>query len=453
MKTFGILLAVLTVFAAGSGLTLWLWRRSRPILAAEFLGLSWLLGAGVVSALLALVGTVLSESALFSVVGLAVLLLGGVGVKRLREGVRIETGFEGAPTWEKWFSIVALIPIFYIGLVTLRDAMNWDGLLIWEAKARHAFLAGGSLPAAYFSDATRVRYHPSYPLYLPFTELWAYLWVGDCDQTVVKWVLPIFFAAAMAVLWSAALRLGGRLWVAALTALVPLFVPLMVDHGLGLLQGYADFILGAVYLAGVSALLAWRVKGVEGGWPIAAACAALLPWVKQEGLFLLASLIALAALLQGWRGWKRTLLFALPGIATVVLWRIALHSLHVVEETTFQALTLENLRDSLPRLGPILYLMGRQLSLLKNWSLLWLGVPVSLACLAWQRRGEALWLGVALLVPLLLDVIPYLLSRLDLVFHVTTSLDRLVLQLSLVAVLCLGLALGGSGKRPPSIDD
>ena len=36
----------------------------------------------------------------------------------------------------------------------------------------------------------------------------------------------------------------------------------------------------------------------------------------------------------------------------------------------------------------------------------------------------------------------------DLVFHVSTSLDRLILQVSLVAALALGLAL--EGKRPTS---
>ena len=59
MKAIGLLLAVLTVLAAGSGLTLALWRRSAPILAAELFAWSWLLGAGLVSALLALGGIVL----------------------------------------------------------------------------------------------------------------------------------------------------------------------------------------------------------------------------------------------------------------------------------------------------------------------------------------------------------------------------------------------------------
>lgn len=445
-----VLLAILTIIAAGSGVTLALWRKPHPILAAELFGIAWLLGAGVVSASLALGGIVLSGPALFGVVAAVTVLLGGLAVKRVRDGVRIETGLGAAPRWEKGIGLLALLPVLYFGAMTFRDSLIWDGFVIWEAKARHAFLAGGSLPAAYFSDATRVDYHPSYPLYLPFTELWVYLWVGDCHQTAVKVLFPVFYASAIALLWSGAFRLSGRLWVAALTALLPLFVPWMCDAGHGLLKGYADFILGAVYLGGVNALLAWRFREVAGGWPVAVACGALLPWVKQEGVLLLASLILLAALAHGWRGWRRTVLFALPGLAVLLVWRVVLQVVDAVQAATFQALTLEHLRANLPRLGPILSAMGAQFALTKAWSLLWFGAPVALLCLAFQRRRETLLLALAVIVPLGLDLVPYLFTTLDLRFHLSTSLDRLILQVSLVAALCIGLALEGPRTPPTS---
>jgi hypothetical protein len=444
----GTLLAVLSVLAAGCGLTLALWRRPGPILAAELFGLSWLFGAGFISLLLALAGTALGGGALISVVAIACLALGGYGARRWRQGVRIETGLAGALAWEKWLAVLALLPIVYFGWAAFRDAMLWDGLFIWEAKARHAFLAGGFLPASSFQDASRLRYHPSYPLYVPFTELWVYLCAGDAHQTAVKSVLVLFYASAIALLWSSTLRLGGRLWVAAVTALLPLFVPFMADHGLGLVQGYADFLLGAVYLAGVGGLLAWRFRQMENGWAIAAACAALLPWIKQEGILLLASLLVQAALSRGWRGWKQILFFAAPGLAVAIAWRVALRLLHVQEETTFHPFTIENLMAGLSRLGSILYYMGAQFSLIKNWSLLWYLAPVALLGLACQRRREVLWLALAIFLPLGLDIIPYLFTTLDLKFHIITSMDRLILQVSLVAVLAIGLALEGSRGGP-----
>ncbi len=450
MMAVGVLLAMATIWLAGAGLVLVLWRGPQAIFWAELFGLGWLFGAGLISVALTLGGAVFSGGALIAAVAGIAMIFAALGAKRLRDGARLSTGFHGAAPWEKWLSLIALLPILYMAVFTFRDVINWDGLFNWESKARHAFLAGGALPACYFSDATRVRNHLSYPLYLPFTELWVYLCIGDCHQTAVKVLFPTFYAAATALLWSAARRLTGRLWMAAVTALLPLFIPWMTDHGLGLLQGYADFILAAVYLASVGALLVWRVKGVEGAWPIAAAGAALLPWVKQEGVLLLASLLVQAALARGWRGWRATLLFSAPAVAGLIVWRLALFALRAVEVSDFQPITLASLQANLPRLSTIFLLMAAQLSLWENWSLLWWGVPLALACLAWQRRRETLGLAVAIGLPLLLDVIPYLFTRLDLFFHIQTSLDRLVLQISLVAVLTLGLAL--EGKRPANAD-
>jgi hypothetical protein len=448
MRIASALLAILMVFLAGTGLTLALWRGTRAILAAELLALGWLLGAGVVSLLLAVGGIALSGAVLMMLVAVACLFFAGIGWRRVRKGLPVESGLAGVPAWEKWLSLLALVPIVYMAYATFRDSMLWDGLVIWETKARSAFLAGGSLPASYFSEASRARYHPSYPLYLPFTELWLYLWVGDSDQTMVKLIFPFFYAAATLLLWSSVLRLTGRACAATATAVLPLFIPLLADHGLGLVEGYADFPLGVVYLAGLSSLLIWRVKGIEGAWPVACACAAVLPWIKQEGIMLLASLAAVAALVHGWSGWRRTALFALPGMAIWLGWKVAMHVVHVVNESVFQPVTVATVLKNVRRLWPILQAMEYQLTLLKNWSVLWYAVPVALICLAWRQRPLAGWLATALVVPLAFDIIPYYFTSLDLFFHITTSFDRLALQVSLAAVLCLGLALGSPSRTP-----
>jgi hypothetical protein len=391
---------------------------------------------------MALGGTLLSGGALQVSVTVVCLALGACGFKKWRDGVRIESGLAPAPSWEKWMSLLLLVPISYVGYAVFRDAIVFDGLVNWEAKARHAFLAGGSLPASYFADATRSGYHPRYPLYLPYSELWVYLWVGDCDQTLVKVLFPLFYAAALLVVWSGTLRCMGRVWVATATSLVPLFVPFMADHGFGLVQGYPEFPLAALYLVSVAALAAWRLRGFESGWIVAMSCGSLLPWVKQDGIILFVSLLGVSALIHGWRDWRRWMLFAAPGVLVAVCWRVGMHWVHAVEEPNFEPLTVENLIRALPRFGPIARAIGDRLSTLRNWSLLWYWVPWALLCVAWRGKKLGFWLFAALAIPLVLDIPPYLLTRLDLQFHLMTSLDRLVLQISLVAVFSLGLALG-----------
>jgi hypothetical protein len=67
-----------------------------------------------------------------------------------------------------------------------RLVLGWDGLHIWEFKARLAFDNGGTVPAAYFRDVSRMWSHVDYPQYLPLTETWVYGWLR-ADRTKQPW--------------------------------------------------------------------------------------------------------------------------------------------------------------------------------------------------------------------------------------------------------------------------
>src|SRR5262249_44920200 len=117
----------------------------------------------------------------------------------------------------KWFEVllIAVIAIeiaivFYLSFV---HTLGWDGLLNWEIKARYAFANGGVLPAAYFSDTGRAFSHPEYPLAIPFTELWLYLWLGESNQFCAKPIFPMFYLAGTFLVAAFAARLSGRTWL------------------------------------------------------------------------------------------------------------------------------------------------------------------------------------------------------------------------------------------------
>ena len=107
--------------------------------------------------------------------------------------------------------------------------------------------------------------------------------------------------------------------------------------------------------------------------------------------------------------------FAGPGLAVALGWKAALRVLQVLEAGAFHPFNGQNLLAGLPRLGAILPLMGASFASLDHWSLLWFAAPVALITLEWQRRMEALWLGLALFAPLAFDLIPYLFTTLDVV--------------------------------------
>ena len=83
MRIPGILLALLTLWGAGFGVLMLLWRSSRALLWTELLSWPWIFGAGTVTLSLALVGTVLPPAACFPVVALFSLGLGAIGIRRV----------------------------------------------------------------------------------------------------------------------------------------------------------------------------------------------------------------------------------------------------------------------------------------------------------------------------------------------------------------------------------
>jgi hypothetical protein len=442
MTIAAVLAALAVIFLSGYGVVRGLLREAGRLWWPEVAGLAWLAGSGLVSVLLAVGGAVARGPALVALVTVAAMAI----CAWLSRGA----GRAEAPGWfpshtRKWemaFSFLLLLPLGALAWLCMRETLHWDGLLVWEIKARLAFQHGGVLPISYYADSAMHAWsHPGYPLYLPMLELWLYLWIGEASQFWVKALFPCFYLAAASVLWSAGLRLTGRVWIGAVAAWLLLAVPRAVGARAGLLQGYADLPLAIVYLAAMAALLT-GLRNDRVWLRVAAFASGLLPWVKQEGLVLWACF----ALVAAWcfrREWRVAAALALPGLLTLMLWRAFLAFAGLVPPDTFLPMTLETLQTNLPRVPALLHRLGEELVTLRRWSLLWPLAAIALALLAAQRRRLALPLALAVVVPLALYLVPYVFSALQpYEMHVETSIDRLVLQVAPLAVLALALVLG-----------
>src|SRR2546421_3546055 len=278
MDALGLFGAFGTLFAAGYGLLTLLVRRSVRLSLAEQIAFSWLFGTGAVSLLLWVFGFFAAGLLLQGLVSVVCISLGAIGwnlktPSRLRRKPR-------------WFEVVliALIAIeitivFYLSFV---HTLGWDGLLNWEIKARYAFANGGVLPATYFSDTGRAFSHPEYPLAIPFTELWLYLWLGEADQFWAKPIFPIFYVVGTFLLVALGKRLAGRTWLGLLLAAFLFFVPQITVEVGSAIAGYADFPLSIFYLASIGCLFCAAEQDSDAFFRLYAACLALLPWVKRD---------------------------------------------------------------------------------------------------------------------------------------------------------------------------
>ncbi len=443
MNLIWFTVALATLLLAGGGAALLLLPRERKVNTIELLSLAVLLGAAFVSLSSFWLGLLLSGAALqlaVTVAGLAIAAAGFTARRQLVEKLKLPSS-EGAILMLAALAAQAGLVIW----LSVSTPLGWDAQFSWEIKARIACLSGGVIPISYFSDLTRTWSSPDYPLFLPLTQAWFYSWLGECYQGMIKLVFPLFYLAALGLLYTGGLRFGGRHIHGLFSSLLLFFLPLAVLGNEGSVSsGYADFPLAVVYLAAVLYLLEYWESEKVGALRLLACLSAVLPWVKQDGLVLWLCLMGLMAVkLLPRKQFKLFLLVALPGILLFGPWMAFLKLVNAFTAQAFHPLTPARLWSNLGRLPFILQAVAREIVNWKHWALLWPGLLLALPLFRTsQRRKQAAVLFIAVIVPILCYSGVYLFSNWNpFTDHVNSSLSRLLLQVSLVPLLMMGLAL------------
>jgi hypothetical protein len=443
MIALGLIAALFTIFIAGLGLTMSILARSGSINLIECVCLSWLLGTGAVSLLLWICGMFCSGFVLQAVVTIACLALAILGW-RARQHANAKFVLPRPASVTEWiFSGIVLVEIAVLLFVSFKHTLGWDGLLNWELKARYAFFNGGSIPSSYYSSAGRAFSHPEYPLGIPFTELWLYLWMGEPNQFWVKIIFPLFYAAGAPLLAVLVSRLSGRRWLGLLIAALLPFVPSISASPGGVVVGYVDVPLSVFYLAALGYLLCWFKTDDRQFIGVFAACSALLPWIKSEGIILWAVLVALGVILSFAKHRLAQFLVSItPGLLLVVCWRIYLKLIHLWPHSDFVIPNFSWLSDNIGRLRDIFVILFEELSEPVHWSIFWLLAAVAIVYLFVSRKLEKVILAGAIVLPVVLYSLIYLFSNWpSYTAHMTSSVPRLLLHVMPAAWLAIGLAL------------
>ena len=449
MKALALLGALGTLLIAGYGLLASLVRQKTQFTLTEQFAFSWLFGTGVVSLLLWIFGLVTHGVLLPGLVSIVCVSLGLIGWKRM-----VPRPFRGGPSpFEIPFGIIITIEIGIVFYLSFVHTLGWDGLLNWEIKARYAFANGGVIPATYFSDSGRAFSHPEYPLAIPFTELWLYLWLGEADQFWAKSIFPIFYVVGTFLVVGLGRRLTGRTWIGLVMAALLFFVPQITVEVGSAIAGYADFPLSIFYLATIGCLLCAAEPKNDAFFSLYAACLALLPWVKRDGLILwiVAAACGVFVIVRTKKSSRHFLAF-LPGLLIICGWRFYLRAMHAPSAADFLPLNLATLSSHLDRVLPLLSAFLTEFHNLPTWSLFWFVVAVGAAYLLGQMRNPAtLVLLTALFVPIVLYLLTYVFSSWpNYLEHVGLSMSRLLLHVTPVGFLVTILAVSCRGRKDPA---
>lgn len=443
MILVGLFGAIFTILVAGFGVSLLIFARTGRLNLIECSCLAWLLGSGTVSLLLWVCGTFCSGLALSSIVTIACLALGILGWRAKQHAAGRFVLPLPANVIEWFLSSLVVVEIAILLVVSFKHTLGWDGLLNWEIKARYAFLNGGVIPQSYYSNAGRAFSHPEYPLGIPFTELWVYLWMGEPHQFWVKIIFPLFYATCAPLLALFIARLSGQRWSGLLIASLLALVPSISASPGGIVVGYVDVPISVFYLAALGYLLCWFKNNASCFIVAFAACSAFLPWIKSEGVILW-FVLALVGLILGLSK-RRVVPFFVsiaPGLLIILGWRVYLKLMHTFPHSDFARPSFRLLRENLVRLGDIGRILFTELSEVVHWSVFWLLVAVAVVYLFTSRKLEKTLLAVAVLLPIVLYSLIYLFSTWpSYTAHMTSSVPRLLLHVMPAGWLAIGLAL------------
>ena len=442
------------------------------------LALAFCLGIGfssVVSITLVVIGVaptsrafVLSDFAVWAIVAAL-----GWRIKRVAKSP--EPKAESRETWllPAMFGVVALVALASaIASSIAAPHGDWDAWAIWNQHARFLFRGGDGAWRGFFSIGWS---QPDYPLLLPASvaRVWAY---AGHESTLGPILIAIGFGIACVTLVVTALDGHGR-WIAGALMLgattfltqVPsqcADVPLACFIVATLAVTFGDVLRIPSLDVARDALSDSRRADPGSRIPalVAGATSAMAAWTKNEGVVfvLLMLLVAVVAAVRSVRlqpdfvqGDRRQLLWSIAGavpIFVAVVWfKLAMAPASGLVEGQSLTVLITRLADP----GRHMTVLGLMAQHAMRWS-----APIAMAILpivsliaVWLavRVGRAVRVMTSVLGLMLVSYyFVYVTTPFDITWHVSTSIDRLLVQLWPALVLTVFLGLQSSVFSPRS---
>jgi hypothetical protein len=293
--------------------------------------------------------------------------------------------------WVSWFVLGINVSYAVTGLWRF-GSQHVDAYGIWLFKAKA--IQQQSISQV-LHDPQYGYSHQSYPLLLPWILSW-----GDW----ALWVYPLIYIAILGVMYvilraervSPTTALG---WV----ALMSFMGPLQAQAG----RLHAG--LGDIWITLAVAGCVWAMQRQR--WWMVSGLIVIASMIKTEGIFLVAFLLVS----KKWR-------WIIPSMVPFVGWQLGMKWLHISSDVAFGWPGLGRL---LSRLGIVAVGAVKEMLHWRNWYIVW-GIFWSNLLMGKMAVGR--W-GRVLLLMVGGYVIVYVFASIDVAAYVSSSIDRIMLQL------------------------
>ena len=410
----------------------------------EIFAASFGLGLGSVGVLLfwlSLGGLVPSRSVLF---GLAVICMFLLYFRyRTCAYVRVEYRREDERHKNSWALFVASVPIAIALLIVFTQTLmfpnyEWDAYMLWGYKAR-VLSTTPILDANYFKDLNYFSLHLNYPLMIPFLMAGINGINGDLLEVAPKMIFPVFYIVLILFISSGLLSHLSRWKMLVIIVSYMTMSPLLRWSGSGL----ADVPLATFYAGCLTYLLRWTRSGLRQDTIMASIFAAFCGFSKNEGCALIivtfVGILAWLVISKSHLSIRPVLLYGAIAFGILAPWFAVARNLPDCDKFLSQfscSIILENV----DRLLVIASAFFDELVSWGKWNGIWMICLFTMVAGGRHLKNPPIFfLSFIFVAQLWLYVFIYLIHPHDLRGLIPVTMDRLLIQLSPVAILLIGL--------------
>lgn len=350
----------------------------------------------------------------------------------INEAARPEAGHKLLKIFLSFAIAFEIVYAFFRALVKPLEA--YDAIAIYGIKAKIFYLAR-SIPHDFFQSLALRFPHADYPLNLPLSETFLYIFMGNFNDQLVKVIFPLYFVAILVLIYFGIRRFASRTYSLLFTfilASVPQFNAYATN-------GYLDLPLAYYCFAGALFLFLWfkDTKNLH-FLSISAGFVALAGWTKNEGLMYCGINVLLILIFFIFNSHEMPLkkkIIYLAGYAGIILiisipWTLVKIDAHLVnDEIGMSNMTIPYLSQQYHKLGPIIYEFQKQAFGPKKWNILWV-ILIFMLVLRYKDilKTNIRYISIAVFLVVSGYVLSYLVSGAEIHYAVRTTWSRFLIH-------------------------
>jgi hypothetical protein len=343
---------------------------------------------------------------------------------------------------------IVVVGLVYLLNLATQSVLGWDAIAMWLYKAN---LFYGQQAVDLGPISTDVRRNLDYPPLYPLIVDSMYALIGRSDEILGKSVTYVFFFSGVLGFLVTARQLVGRQLSMTFTFLVaasPIFLNAVFAFPY---MGWADYPVAILMLVSLLHLVAGLNTGARPSYALAIVFAGLAALTKNEGesflllvvlVLAIPFIVALARRRAPFAPDRTSVALVVLGLAPFIAWLLYLKFNGIESARVVGQTGLRELLPSLPgRIGDVLVQIRKLFSFKLDYPWLVASYLVSAVLIAFARTRTGLVVLIVLSGQIAGYFAVYLIAPFDAQYIVSTTFDRLMLQLTPSLVLLLAVAL------------